>query len=47
MAILEAMAFGIPVIITNHFAIPALIQDGVGGALIETKRFKCEQLFGG
>ena len=45
MAILEAMAFGIPVITTNHFAIPEMIQDGVSGVLIDTSRFECEQLF--
>jgi len=45
MAILEAMAFGIPVISTNHFAIPEMIQDGVSGVLIDTTRFHCEQLF--
>jgi len=45
MAILEAMAFGIPIISTNHFAIPEMIQDGVSGVLIDTRRFECEQLF--
>jgi glycosyltransferase involved in cell wall biosynthesis len=45
MAILEAMAFGIPIISTNHFAIPEMIQDGVSGVLIDTTRFHCEQLF--
>jgi glycosyltransferase involved in cell wall biosynthesis len=47
MAILEAMAFGIPVISTNQFAIPEMIQDGVSGVLIDTTRFECEQLFPG
>ena len=47
MAVLEAMAFGIPVISTNHFAIPEMIEDGVSGLLIDTKRFDCEQLFRG
>lgn len=47
MAILEAMAFGIPVISTNHFAIPEMIQDGVSGVLIDTTRFDCETLFSG
>jgi glycosyltransferase involved in cell wall biosynthesis len=47
MAILEAMAFGIPVISTNHFAIPEMIEDGVSGLLIDTRRFGCEQLFCG
>ena len=47
MALLEAMAFGIPIISTNHFAIPEMIDDGVNGLLIDTKRFECERLFGG
>jgi glycosyltransferase involved in cell wall biosynthesis len=47
MAMLEAMAFGIPVISTNHFAIPEMIQDGVSGLLIDTTGFDCGHLFGG
>lgn len=47
MAILEAMAFGIPIISTNHFAIPEMIQDGVNGVLIDTTRFECDTLFSG
>ena len=47
MAMLEAMAFGIPVISTNHFAIPEMIQDGVSGLLIDTTGFDCGRLFGG
>ena len=47
MAVLEAMAFGIPVISTNHFAIPEIIEDGVSGFLIDTSRFDCERLFKG
>jgi glycosyltransferase involved in cell wall biosynthesis len=47
MAILEAMAFGIPIISTNHFAIPEMIEGGVTGLLIDTTRFNCEQLFRG
>jgi glycosyltransferase involved in cell wall biosynthesis len=47
MAILEAMAFGIPVVSTNHFAIPEMIEDGVSGLLIDTTRFECDQLFRG
>jgi glycosyltransferase involved in cell wall biosynthesis len=47
MAIVEAMAFGIPVISTNYFAIPEIIEDGVSGLLIDTRRFHCERLFGG
>ena len=47
MAILEAMAFGIPVISTNHFAIPEIIEDGVSGLLIDTDSFDCDRLFKG
>ena len=47
MALVEAMAFGIPVISTNHFAIPEIIEDGVTGLLIDTRRFDCDRLFGG
>jgi len=46
-AILEAMAFGIPVISTNHFAIPEMVEDGINGFLIDVARFNCEQLFRG
>jgi glycosyltransferase involved in cell wall biosynthesis len=47
MAVLEAMAFGIPVISTNHFAIPEIIEDEVSGLLIDTTRFGCDRLFSG
>lgn len=47
MAILEAMAFGIPVISTNHFAIPEMIAHEVNGLLIDTRRFECETSFSG
>jgi glycosyltransferase involved in cell wall biosynthesis len=47
MAVVEAMAFGIPVISTNHFAIPEIIEDQVTGVLIDTARFDCDRLFRG
>jgi len=47
MALLEAMAFGIPVISTNYFAIPEIIEHGVNGLLIDTARFDCDRLFSG
>ena len=31
---LEAMAHGIPVLATRHFAVPELVEDGVSGVLI-------------
>jgi glycosyltransferase involved in cell wall biosynthesis len=46
-AILEAMAFGIPVISTTHFAIPEMVEHGTSGFLIDTKPFDCERLFRG
>jgi glycosyltransferase involved in cell wall biosynthesis len=46
-AILEAMAFGIPVVSTNYFAIPEMIEHGVSGFLIHTSRFDCDRLFRG
>ncbi len=38
-AILEASAYGIPVISTRHFAIPEIIEDGESGFLIPTAQF--------
>jgi glycosyltransferase involved in cell wall biosynthesis len=46
-AILEAMAYGIPVISTNYFAIPEMIEHNVTGFLIDTKKFDCDKLFKG
>lgn len=38
-AMLEASAYGIPVISTNHFAIPEIIEHGESGYLIDTNHF--------
>jgi glycosyltransferase involved in cell wall biosynthesis len=46
-AILEAMAYGIPVISTNLFAIPEMIQHNTTGFLIDVSEYDCEQLFKG
>jgi glycosyltransferase involved in cell wall biosynthesis len=46
-AILEAMAFGIPTISTNFFAIPEMLEHNVSGLLIDTSRYDCERLFRG
>jgi glycosyltransferase involved in cell wall biosynthesis len=46
-ALLEAMAFGIPIISTTHFAIPEVVEHGVSGFLIDTSQFNCERLFRG
>jgi glycosyltransferase involved in cell wall biosynthesis len=39
-AILEASAYGIPVISTNHFAIPEIVEHGKSGYLIDTNHFE-------
>lgn len=44
-AILEAMAFGIPVISTNVFAIPEVIENGESGLLVDVSGFNVEQMF--
>ena len=46
-AILEAMAFGLPVLSTAHFAIPEIIEDGKSGVLIETQQFDFIRRFKG
>jgi len=46
-AILEAMAFGLPIIATNHFAIPEMIADGLDGLLIDTSQYDCDRIFRG
>ena len=47
MGILEAMAFGFPVIATNHFAIPEMLDDRTSGLLIDTNQFDTARLFRG
>ena len=39
-ALVEAMAFGLPVISTNHFAIPEIIDPKKNGILIDTEQFE-------
>jgi glycosyltransferase involved in cell wall biosynthesis len=46
-AILEAMAFGVPVITTNHFAIPEIIRDRESGLMIDIERFQTQKMFRG
>ena len=46
-SVLEAMAFGIPVIATDVFAIPEMLGHGVSGFLIDTAPFDCMRLFRG
>jgi glycosyltransferase involved in cell wall biosynthesis len=47
MSILEAMAFGIPVIATNYFAIPEMLEHEVSGLLIDIRQFDCDRMFRG
>jgi glycosyltransferase involved in cell wall biosynthesis len=47
MSVLEAMAFGIPVVATNHFAIPEMVTHGETGLLIDISQFDTERLFKG
>lgn len=46
-AILEAMAYRIPVISTNWFAIPEMVEHGKSGYLIDTSKYECQKLFRG
>jgi glycosyltransferase involved in cell wall biosynthesis len=41
------MAFGIPVIATDHFAIPEMLEHDATGLLIECGRFDCARMFHG
>lgn len=46
-ALLEAMAYGIPVISTNHFAIPEIVSDNINGLLINVSQYDCNKMFPG
>jgi glycosyltransferase involved in cell wall biosynthesis len=46
-AILEAMAFGIPVITTNDFAIPEMMKDGESGLMIDIEPYETQKMFRG
>jgi glycosyltransferase involved in cell wall biosynthesis len=43
-SILEAMAFGIPVVATNVFAIPEIVDHGSTGLLIDTSGFDLKRM---
>ena len=47
MAVLEAMAFGLPVISMNHQAIPEMIEHEFSGLLVDSSRWDCQALFKG
>ena len=46
-AILEAMAYGIPVIATNQFAIPEMIEHEKSGLLVDISKYDTAKLFRG
>ncbi|PHR94607.1 MAG: hypothetical protein COA78_31945 [Blastopirellula sp.] len=46
-AVLEAMAYGIPVISTNYMAIPEMIVQGESGYMIDISQYDCLKMFKG
>jgi glycosyltransferase involved in cell wall biosynthesis len=46
-AILEAMAYGLPIIATNHFAIPEMIEHERSGLLVDIERYDSARIFVG
>jgi glycosyltransferase involved in cell wall biosynthesis len=46
-AILEAMAYGVPVISSNHFAIPEIIDHEVDGLLVDHRSYDTDAMFRG
>jgi glycosyltransferase involved in cell wall biosynthesis len=46
-AVLEAMAYGIPVIATNYMAIPEMIEQGKTGYMIDVSQYDCPKMFKG
>ena len=46
-AVLEAMAYGIPILTTNYFALPEMIDHETSGLLIDTSDYDCEMMFPG
>jgi glycosyltransferase involved in cell wall biosynthesis len=47
MAVLEAMAYGRPIVSTNIFAIPEMLTHDVSGLLVDISRFDTDSLFRG
>jgi glycosyltransferase involved in cell wall biosynthesis len=47
VSIIEAMAYGMPVVATNHFAIPEMLEHEVSGLLIDTSGFDTVRMFRG
>ena len=46
-AILEAMAFGIPVVATNQFAIPEILEHEQSGLLVDISQYDTQKMFRG
>lgn len=46
-AVLEAMAYGIPVVTTNVFAIPEIVDDGNAAAMIDVSAYPLSKIFRG
>ena len=46
-AILEAMAYGIPVVSTNYMAIPEMVRHGKSGYLADISQYNCKSIFKG
>jgi glycosyltransferase involved in cell wall biosynthesis len=46
-ALLEAMAFGIPVVATRHFAIPEIVDHDRTGILLDVSAYDVDRMFGG
>lgn len=46
-AVLEAMAYGIPVIATDHMAIPEMVEDGESGLLVKIQHHDYRPYFRG
>ena len=46
-AVLEAMAYGIPVISTNYMALPEMISQGESGYMIDISQYDCMKMFKG
>lgn len=46
-AVLEAMAYGIPVVSTNYMAIPEMVDHEKSGYLIDISEYNCQKLFKG
>lgn len=46
-AVLEAMAYGIPVVSTNIAALPEMVKDKYSGLMVDVSNYDCERMFKG